>query len=96
MKQFQHITDKISGILSEEFEVDIHRIVPGANVRQVMDLDSLDYVDLVVLIEHNFSFKVKPEDFMGIITFQDLYEYIISHVPHKEPEDGGVVVTPEK
>jgi acyl carrier protein len=80
MKQFQHITDKINGILSEEFELDINRIIPGANVRRVLNLDSLDYVDLVVLIENNFSFKVIPEEFAGIITFHDLHKYIISHI----------------
>jgi acyl carrier protein len=90
MKQFQHIIDKINGFLSEEFEVDIDRITPEANLRQVMELDSLDYTDLVVVIENNFSFKVKPEDFMGIITFRDFYGYIISHIQLKEPGDGIV------
>lgn len=80
MKQFQYIVDKINGFLSEEFEVDIDRINPEANLRQVMELDSLDYIDFVVVIENNFSFKVNPEDFTGIITFRDLYEYIIFHV----------------
>ena len=31
---------------------------PEANLRQVLELDSLDYIDLVVVIENNFSFKV--------------------------------------
>ncbi|MGZ4090366.1 MAG: hypothetical protein ACXVNO_06575 [Bacteroidia bacterium] len=44
-----------------------------------------------MVIENNFSFKVKSEDFTGIITFRDLYEYIISHVQHKEPGDGILV-----
>ena len=88
MKQFQYIVDKINGFLSEEFEVDIDRITPEANLRQVMDLDSLDYVDLVVVIENNFSFKVNPEDFTDIITFRDLYEYVIPQVQHKESGDG--------
>ncbi len=85
MKEFQYIIDKINLFLSEEFEVDIERISPQANLRQVMELDSLDYVDLVVVIENNFSFKVKPEELTGIITFNDLYGYIISHIQLKEP-----------
>ena len=87
MKESQPIIDKINGILSEEFEVDADRIMPGANVRQVMGLDSLDYVDLAVIIERNFSIKVKPEDFMRIITFNDLHEYIIFQFDNKEPGD---------
>ncbi len=84
MKKNEEIIGKINGFLSEEFEVDAEKITPGANLRQVLELDSLDYIDLVVVIENNFSFKVKPEDFVGIITFQDFYDYIISRVNSKE------------
>ena len=84
MKKNEEIIGKINGFLSEEFEVDAEKITPGANLRHVLELDSLDYIDLVVVIENNFSFKVKPEDFVGIITFQDFYDYIISRVNSKE------------
>jgi acyl carrier protein len=87
MKQDQPIIDKINGFLSEEFEVEPSRMLPSANLRQVLELDSLDYIDLVVVIENNFSFKVKPEDFIRIISFQDFYTYIISRVQSKEPSD---------
>ena len=83
----ESIVEKINGFLSEEFEVDIERITPEANLRQVLELDSLDYIDLVVVIENNFSFKVKPEDFTGIISFKDFYGYIVSRVQLKEPID---------
>jgi acyl carrier protein len=85
VEEFKHITDKIKRVLSEEFEVNTDLIVPGANFRQVLSLDSLDYVDLGALIENNFSFRVEPEDFTNIITFHDLYEYIIPNVQHQQP-----------
>ena len=84
MKKNEDIIDRINGYLVEEFEVDPARITPEANVKEVLELDSLDYIDLVVVIENNFSFKVKPEDFTGIIIFQDFYDYIISRVNSKE------------
>jgi acyl carrier protein len=90
MKQQQPIIDKINGFLSEEFEVDTARMLPDANIRQTLDLDSLDYIDLVVVVENNFSFKVKPEDFIRIISFQDFYTYIISHLQSKEPTDAAM------
>jgi len=83
MKKNEEIIERINGFLSEEFEVDAAKITPGANLRQVLELDSLDYIDLVVVIESNFSFKVKPEDFVNIISFQDFYDYIISRVNSK-------------
>ncbi|HSZ35423.1 MAG TPA: phosphopantetheine-binding protein [Puia sp.] len=87
MKHQLPIIDKINGILSDEFEVNTDRMVPDANIREVLELDSLDYIDLVVLVENNFSFKVKPEDFLLINSFQDFYSYIISRDQSKEPSD---------
>ena len=84
MKQNEEIIEKINHFLSEEFEVDEARITPGGSVKEVLELDSLDYIDLVVVIESNFSFKVKPEDFAGITTFSDFYNYVISRVNSKE------------
>ena len=82
--QSDEIIEKINNFLAEEFEVDAEKMVPGANLKEVLDLDSLDYIDLVVVIEANFAFKVKPEDFKSIVTFQDFYEYIISRVQPKQ------------
>ena len=87
MKQHQPLIDKINGLLADEFEVDINRMLPAANIRQTLELDSLDYIDLVVVIENNFSFKVKPEDFIRVISFHDFYTYIITRIQSKEPSD---------
>lgn len=87
MKNDPSTIDKINRFLSQEFEVDIDRIEPQANLRAVLELDSLDFIDLVVVIENNFSFKVKPEDFIRIISFQDFYNYILSRMQTKEPSN---------
>ena len=78
------IIEKIHEFLIEEFEVDAEKLLPEANLKDTLGLDSLDYIDLVVVIESNFSFKVKPEDFTNIATFQDFCDYVISRVNSKE------------
>lgn len=78
------IIEKIRTFLVEEFEVEADKITPEANLKETLGLDSLDYIDLVVAIESNFSFKVKPEDFTGIATFQDFCNYVISKANAKE------------
>lgn len=78
------IIEKINEFLIEEFEVQAEKLIPTANLKETLGLDSLDYIDLVVVIESNFSFKVKPEDFINIITLQDFYNYVISRVNSKE------------
>jgi len=70
------IEETTIAFLSDEFEVDGALIIPEANLIETLELDSLDFVDLVVVIEQNFNFKVKPEDFKGVVTFSDFYDYI--------------------
>jgi acyl carrier protein len=82
--QIEEIIERINSFLADEFEVDADKMVPTANLKETLDLDSLDYIDLVVVIESNFAFKVKPEDFTGIVTFQDFYDYVLSRVQPKE------------
>ena len=77
------IIEKINGFLVEEFEVEASKITPEANLRETLALDSLDYIDLVVVIESNFGFKVKPEDFTGIVTFQNFYDYVATRLVEK-------------
>lgn len=79
----EEIIDRINGFLVEEFEVSREDIHPEGNLKEALQLDSLDYVDLVVEIESNFGFKVRPEDFQGIHTFEDFYGYIIRKVESK-------------
>ncbi|MEJ7587129.1 MAG: acyl carrier protein [Ferruginibacter sp.] len=78
------ILDKIRHFMIEEFEVEEEKMVPDANLKITLGLDSLDYIDLVVVIESNFKFKVKPEDFANIFTYQDFCNYVISRVKSKE------------
>ena len=67
------IAEKLNNILIDEFEVDPSVISEEKNVKESLDLDSLDYVDLVVVIEANFGVKLVKEDFQNIITFEDFY-----------------------
>ena len=78
------IIEKIRKFMIDEFEVEEEKISPDANLKHTLGLDSLDYIDLVVVIESNFSFKVQPEDFVGIVNFQDFYEYVDTRVNAKE------------
>lgn len=72
----EQIIETVNSTLSEEFEVDQALITPDASLKDTLELDSLDYVDLVVMIESNFGFKVNSEHFADITTFQHLYDYI--------------------
>jgi acyl carrier protein len=82
----EEIIEKCMTFFTEEFEVDGSKISGDANLRETLDLDSLDYVDLVVVIESNFGFKVKGEDFINIHTFDDFYNYVYNKIQEKTKE----------
>lgn len=70
------IVEKINYFLVDEFEVEEEEIAPQANLKETLELDSLDFVDLVVAIESNFGVKLVGEDFVKVITLQDFYDLI--------------------
>ena len=74
----KEIITKVNYFLIDEFELEEDQLVPTASLKETLEIDSLDYVDLVVIIEKTFGFKVKGEDFVGIKTLQDFYDYIIN------------------
>ena len=72
----EEIIEDTRDFLSEEFEVDRNLILPGSSLKETLDLDSLDYVDLVVLIEENLNIKITGEDFKEVDTFADFYALV--------------------
>lgn len=72
----EKIIQTINEFLVDEFEVDPSVISPEANMKASLDLDSLDYVDLVVIIQSNFGVKLEGKDFENIHTFEDLYDVV--------------------
>jgi len=84
MISIDEIIQTTNSFLVEEFEADETLITPDANLKEVLDLDSLDYIDLVVALEGNFHFKVQPGDFAPLVTFRDFYNYIQEQISKKE------------
>lgn len=74
------IEEKVRDFLIEDLEVDEEKIYPEARLKDDVGIDSLDFVDIVVIVEKNFGFKIKPEEMGGVVTLNDFYDYIGSKV----------------
>ncbi|MFL0353034.1 acyl carrier protein [Xanthomarina sp. GH4-25] len=70
------IIEKINDFLIDEFEVESEDISPNANLKETLELDSLDFVDLVVAVESNFGVKLVGEDFINVKSLSDFYTLI--------------------
>lgn len=74
------IENKVRDFMIEDLEVDEEKIYPDARLKEDVGIDSLDFVDIVVIVEKNFGFKIKPEEMAGVATLNDFYSYIESKV----------------
>lgn len=70
------IESKVNEFLIDEFEIDEKAISPEAHLIDDLGIESLDFVDIVVIIEKEFNFKVKREDMSGVRTLSSMYDYI--------------------
>lgn len=79
----KEIESKVRAFLIDDLEVDEEKIFPEAKLKDDVGIDSLDFVDIVVIVEKNFGFKIKPEEMAGVVTLDDFYAYIESKVNAK-------------
>ena len=76
----EEIEEKVKAFLIDDLEIDEENIFPEAKLKEDMGIDSLDYVDIVVIVEKNFGFKIKPEEMAGVTTLGQFCDYIESKV----------------
>jgi acyl carrier protein len=70
----------VNDFLIDEFEIEEDLIKGDAHLVKDLEIESLDFVDIVVIIEKEFKFKVKREDMSEVRTLNDLYDYIEAHI----------------
>ena len=76
----EEIELKVKTFLVEDIEVDESVITPDALLKDDLGIDSLDFVDIVVIVEKNFGVKIKPEEMAKVKTFRQFCDYIETKV----------------
>ncbi len=70
---------KVVEVLAEEFELDPADMGPEATLYEDLGLDSLDAVDMVVVLEKTFGTKLNDEEALrSIRTMEDLFQFLLS------------------
>jgi acyl carrier protein len=70
----------VNQFLIDEIEVDEILIKEDARLKEELGIDSLDFVDVVVIIEREFGFKIKAEEMANVKTLSDFYNYLYGKV----------------
>jgi acyl carrier protein len=72
------IADIIKKFLVDEFEIDEDKITPSAHLKDDLGLESLDFVDIAVIVQKEFGLTLKGEEMTSIRTLDDLHGYIFN------------------
>lgn len=77
--ELSKLIGEINGFLVEEFEIEEQFINPEASWKEI-GIDSLDFVDIVVIIEKSYGFRLKGEEMATIKTLGQFYDHIHSRI----------------
>ena len=72
----KEIEEKVNAFLVEELEIDEEKIFPEARLKEDVGIDSLDFVDIVVIVNRVFAFKIQNGELKGVKTLGEFYDYI--------------------
>jgi acyl carrier protein len=79
----ENIIKTINGLLIEEFEIEEKALSPGAHLKDDLGLESLDFVDIAVIVQKEFGLTLKGEEITSIRTLENLYDYIYNCIQKK-------------
>ena len=74
------IQEKVNAFLVDELEIDEAKIEDGARLKEDLGIDSLEVVDVIVLVEEEFGFKMRPEQFKDLKTYGQFCRFIEEQV----------------
>jgi len=77
----EEVIELIDSSLAEEFELERADMTPEANIYEDLGLDSLDTVDMVIVLEGAFKFKIREEESIRAIrTLGDIHRFVLEKV----------------
>ncbi|MDR2772340.1 MAG: phosphopantetheine-binding protein [Elusimicrobiota bacterium] len=88
-KTRDEIVQIVNEALIKEFELKSEQMKPEANFFTDLGLDSLDAVDMVIVLEQAFKVKLRTKYEIGkIMTLKDLYDYIENLMSEAAQQNG--------
>ena len=71
---------EVKAIIVDLLGVDESKIVPEARIREDLEADSLDLVELIMAFEDKFGGEISDEDAQKITTVGEAVKYVESHM----------------
>ncbi len=74
----------VNQVLEEEFEIDTELLKPESLLYEDIGLDSLDAVDLIVMVDKQLGVRIDEEQARSIRTLEDVYKIIDALLKEKQ------------
>ena len=79
----EELVNAVNELLIKEFEIDEKEIRPGARLKDDLGLESLDFVDIAVMVKKRFGISVRGKDMLAVKTLGDVYAFLYSRAQGK-------------
>ena len=70
------ILQRVRELISEQMSIDIESIKADSNILTDLNADSLDIVEMLMLVEEEWGIIVDDDDMRGFSTVQSVVDYI--------------------
>lgn len=75
----EEVIKNINNLLIEEFELEESSITPAARLKDDLGLESLDFVDIAVMVKREYGITLKGNEVTSIRSMGDLYDYVCKY-----------------
>lgn len=66
----------VKDFLIEDLEIEPEKITMDGRMKEDIGIDSLDMVDVAVIVDKKFGFKIQPDEMKNTVTLNDFCNYI--------------------
>jgi acyl carrier protein len=82
------VLERLRAILIDSFELEAERITPAARLRDDLDLDSIDAIDLAVRLEEETGLKLADEELKGLRQVDDVVALVHGKLSERPTPEG--------
>jgi acyl carrier protein len=86
------IEEQVKNLIVEQLGVSLDEVTPTASFVDDLGADSLDLVELVMMLEEEFGGEIPDEDTEKIQTVQDAIDYIKNNKESNQQDEAKVMV----
>ena len=80
MEENMDISAKLKQIIASQLRIDVQSIEDNTDVMEDLGADSLDIVEILMVIEEQFGVSIPDEDIVSLRCLSDLQAYIESNM----------------